>query len=134
MTDATFTALLDEKAITRLLHRYVALNDGADYEGLVALFTPDGKLVRPTAPNAPIQGRDAILAAMRARPARKARHLVCNVEIDVLDASRARARSTMVLITATEAGNNISVGGFDDELEKQGGEWLFSSRTGTTSI
>ena len=46
----------------------------------------------------------------------------------------ARARSTMVLVTATEAGNIISVGGFDDELEKQGGAWLFRSRTGTTSI
>lgn len=134
MTDAALTALLDEKAITRLLHRYVALNDGADYEGLVALFTADGKLVRPTAPNAPIEGRDAILSAMRARPPRKARHLVCNVEIDVLDATRARARSTMVLVTATDAGKDISVGGFDDELEKQGGSWLFRSRTGTTSI
>lgn len=134
MTDSALATLLDERAIGQLLLRYVALNDSADYEGLVALFAPDGKLVRPTAPNAPIQGREAILAAMRARPPRKARHLVCNVEIEILDATRARARSTMVLITATDAGKDISVGGFDDELEKQGGAWLFRSRTGTTSI
>ncbi len=40
----------------------------------------------------------------------------------------------MVLISATDAGKDISVGGFGDLLEKQNGAWLFRSRTGTTSI
>ena len=134
MSALTLETLLDEKAIQRLLTRYGYVNDAGDYEALVALFTADGALVRPTAPDEPIVGREAILATMRARPPRKARHLVCNVEIDVIDATQARARSTMVLISATEAGKEVSVGGFDDEIVKQDGIWLFASRTGSTSI
>jgi hypothetical protein len=127
--------LLDERAIERLLVHYMALNDAALYDELVALFTPEGQLVRPAAPDAPIVGRDAILAAMRGRPPRKARHLVCNMMVSLEAPDRARATSTTVLISANAEGPpGVSVGGFEDRLVKQNGRWLFTERRGSTSI
>jgi len=50
----------------RLIALYANLNDEARWEEVAALFAQDGVLLRPTAPDVPIAGREAILAAFRA--------------------------------------------------------------------
>jgi uncharacterized protein (TIGR02246 family) len=126
--------LLAERAITRLIHQFIRLNDAGDYEALAALFTPDGRFTRPTTPDQPIIGREAILASFKARPPRLTRHLAANIEIDLLaDGQTAQARSQIILFTSPVAGGPVSllVGGFDDELVRQGDGWLFRSRQGS---
>lgn len=61
----------------RLIGLYANLNDEARWDEVAALFAEDGVMSRPSAPDVPIAGREAILAAFRARPARKTRH-VCS--------------------------------------------------------
>ena len=53
-----------------LVMRYANGNDAADWDLVARLFAADGRMSRPTAPDDFIEGRDAILAAFRARPAR----------------------------------------------------------------
>ena len=56
--------------ITELITRYATLNDTADWEAVAELYTEDGRMSRPTAPDEFVSGRAAILAAFR--PARAA--------------------------------------------------------------
>lgn len=133
MTQVLLEELLAERAITRLIHQFIRLNDAGDYEALVALFTPDGRFARPTTPDQPIIGRDAILAAFKARPPRVTRHLAANIEITLQDGQTARASSQIILFTSPVAGGPVSllVGGFEDELVRQDEGWLFQSRQGS---
>jgi uncharacterized protein (TIGR02246 family) len=66
-------------AIAELITRYAALNDTGDWDAVAALYTEDGRMNRPTAPDQFISGRSAILAAFRARPPQASRHIVANV-------------------------------------------------------
>ena len=59
--------LLDERAIERMIVDYAALNDAADWDAVAAMYVPEGRMSRPTAPDDFIAGADAILAAFRAR-------------------------------------------------------------------
>src|SRR6185369_4304757 len=74
----------------RLVALYANLNDAARWEEVAALYTEDGIMSRPTAPDSPIVGRAAILAAFHGRPARKTRHLCSNVVIEILSSTDAR--------------------------------------------
>jgi len=76
--------------------RAARLTDLQDHTGFAALFTEDAELRRPGAEV--LHGRAAILASYRARPAdRLTRHLVAGSVVDVIDASHARATSTVLL-------------------------------------
>jgi hypothetical protein len=134
MERALLEELLAERTITRLIHQFIRLNDAGEYEALAALFTPDGRFARPTTPDRPIIGREAILASFKARPPRLTRHLAANIEIDLLpDGQAAVARSQIILFTSPVVGGPVSllVGGFEDELVRQGEGWLFRSRQGS---
>jgi ketosteroid isomerase-like protein len=56
-------AWMAKAAIAELITRYAALNDAGDWDGVAALYTEDGRMSRPTAPDEFIDGRAAILAA-----------------------------------------------------------------------
>jgi len=43
-----------EWEITQLMHRYANLNDVKDWPAVAALYTPDGVMWRPVAPDAPV--------------------------------------------------------------------------------
>ena len=88
--------LLLEDACRTLVLRASAAADGHDAAGLAALFAPDGVLQRPNA--APLVGRDAIrdAYAQRAR-SRITRHLVTNTLVGIESATRASARSLVLL-------------------------------------
>lgn len=119
-----------EADCTRLIALYANRNDAADWEGVVALYAEDGLMARPTAPDAPIVGRAAILAAFQARPPRKTRHVCSNVVIDVLSATEATGESAMVLFQPEGA---PLAGSFHDRFVLTGEGWRFAERRGSLS-
>jgi SnoaL-like domain len=117
-----------EADCARLIALYANLNDEARWEDVAALYTDDGLMTRPTAPDAPIVGRAAILAAFQARPPRKTRHACSNVVIDVEDLASARGTSAMVLFT--EGGVPLA-GSFHDRFVLTADGWRFAERRGS---
>ena len=117
-----------EADCARLIALYANLNDEARWEDVAALYTDDGLMTRPTAPDAPIVGRAAILAAFQARPPRKTRHVCSNVVIDVEDHASARGTSAMVLFT--EGGVPLA-GSFHDLFVWTADGWRFAERRGS---
>ncbi|MCK0745179.1 nuclear transport factor 2 family protein [Chromohalobacter nigrandesensis] len=129
-----------EQACTRLVLTAADATDRQDYAGLVTLFTPDGKLFRPTAPDAPLEGREAIEASYQARPAQRiTRHFCSNIRVQVETAERARV-STYVQVFAADtqsepdghfgwplAGRTM-IGEFDDLCVLDQGAWRFAER------
>lgn len=134
-------ALLIEQQCRRLIHHYAYLNDERNFDALIDLFTDDAILFRPSAPTVPLQGRDAILASFRSRPAEvRTFHLCSDVIVAVDDREHARARSRIVLLSGprSEAGA-ISVdavskppapGTFEDRLRLTAQGWKFVERRG----
>lgn len=117
-----------EADCARLIALYANLNDEARWEDIAALYADDGLMTRPTAPDAPIVGRAAILAAFQARPPRKTRHVCSNVVIDVEDHASARGTSAMVLFT--EGGVPLA-GSFHDRFVLTADGWRFAERRGS---
>jgi hypothetical protein len=136
---------MEKLAIAELITRYAALTDAADWDAVAALYTEDGRMSRPTAPDDFIVGPAAILAAFQARPRRDARHVVANVLATLEDATHARASSQILLFNADAAPDGglpvqLSapplVGSYEDRLikgEQVKGEqgWRFVERRGS---
>lgn len=117
-----------ETACTRLINLYANLNDAANWAAVAALYAPDGVMTRPTAPDAPIIGQAAILAAFEARPRRTTRHICANIVIEVESATTARGESAMLLFTGAPA---PLVGSFYDRFVLTSAGWRFAERRGT---
>ncbi|WP_231848766.1 nuclear transport factor 2 family protein [Sphingobium sp. SYK-6] len=124
---------------TRLINQYTLLNDAADWEAVAALYAEDGQMARPSAPDKPVIGRDAILAAFLARPARAARHVVSNVVVDVISETEATAKSIILLYQGSanpDGGlpirdpNGPLIGTYTDRLCKTTEGWRFAERIG----
>ena len=126
MTDAVRRAI--EQDCARLVNLYANLNDAGDWVGVASLYAEQGTMTRPTAPDAPIVGRAAILAAFQARPARVSRHIVGNIVIDVESDSSASGESAMLLFTGTAA---PLVGSFHDRFLRTDDGWRFAERRGS---
>ena len=136
MSQAAELLAADRRAIewdcARLVSLYAQLNDAARWEEVAALYAADGLMTRPTAPDAPIVGREAILAAFRARPPRVTRHICSNIVVTVESASRARGTSAMLLFTAADA--PPLVGEFEDVFVLTGDGWRFAERRGSVAF
>ena len=126
-------------AISELIVRYAALNDAGDWEAVASMYTQDGRMNRPTAPDEFIVGRAAILAAFQARPSRAARHIIANIQVSLVDADHARASSQIMLFTgeaAEDGGLPIQsqspplVGTYEDRLVRSDSGWQFVERRG----
>lgn len=126
MTDVQ--TLIDERAIERMIVDYAAFNDAADWDAVAALYAPEGRMSRPTAPDDFIEGADAILAAFRARPARTSRHIVANIRVSV---GRDAATATSQILLFTAAGQPPLVGTYADRLVRTGAGWRFVERRGS---
>ena len=126
MTEAE--RLSAEWACAKLIALYANLNDEARWDEVAALYTPGGLMTRPTAPDAPILGREAILAAFQGRPPRKTRHLCSNVVITLDSPTTASGVSAMVLFT--ENGPPLA-GSFHDRFELTAEGWRFAERRGS---
>ena len=134
-----FERMLIEHACAKLVARYAALMDGGDYDGVAALYTEAGAYARPGVPGPPLHGREAILAELRARPARLGRHIFTNVIVEVESAERARGQSRVVLYMgastdAPAAVERTLIGEFHDLYEKVGEDWLFAERRGSITL
>jgi uncharacterized protein (TIGR02246 family) len=120
-----------------LVLRSAACADAADAAGLAALFTEDATLVRPD--GSLLQGRAAIEAAYRARPAgRITRHLVSNSLVDIESAAAVQVRSSVLLWSGSSAdadgpqGRPANprqlVGSFDDRCVLTPEGWRIAQR------
>jgi ketosteroid isomerase-like protein len=117
-----------EHDCARLIALYANLNDDARWDEVAALYAQDGVMFRPTAPDAGVEGREAILAAFKARPARTTRHVCSNVVIDVDSEDSARGTSAMLLFTGEGA---PLVGSFHDRFVRTAEGWRFAERRGS---
>ncbi len=130
--------LLAEAGCRRTVLRSAHCLDTPDPTGLAALFTPDGALQRPS--GEPAQGRAAIEAAYRNRPAgRLTRHLVVSTLVEMQTADTACALSR-VLLWVGDASDPAGpqgrprhgaplLGKFTDRMRRQpDGSWLIERR------
>lgn len=117
-----------EAECARLINLYANLNDAADWVAVADLYASDGVMTRPTAPDQPVIGREAILAAFQARPPRTTRHFCANIVIDVESATTARGESAMLLFIGAPA---PLVGSFHDRFVLTDTGWRFAERRGT---
>lgn len=120
----------DPWAIELQIRRFAMLNDAHDADGLAAMFTPGGSFARPSEPDAPVVGRDAIHAFLRDRPKRVTRHVMANTLVTFVSETEAQAHSYVVLYIA----DKTLVGDFHDRLELHDGLWLFAERRGTLAF
>ena len=120
----------DEWAIEQQIRRFAMLNDAHDHDGIAALFTVDGRFSRPTEPDAPVIGRDAIRSFFRDRPKRTTRHVMANTVVTRIGADRAAAHSYVVLYLDTQ----VLVGDFHDAFGLEDGQWLFTERRGSLAF
>lgn len=127
-------------AIAELITRYAALNDAGDWPAVAALYTADGRMSRPVAPEQIIAGREAILQSFLARPRRCTRHIIVNVLVTLEDATHARATSQILLYVAQPptdgglpvlpAGVTPLIGTYEDRLIHTEEGWRFRERLG----
>lgn len=129
MQGDALTMLLDERACERLVRDYAALNDAGDWDAVAALYVPQGRMSRPTAPDAFIEGREAILAAFRARPPRATRHVCANIRVTLIDSATAEIASQILLFTAADQAP--LVGSYTDICVKTAEGWRFLERRGS---
>ena len=127
--------------IETLICRFALLNDAGDADALAALFTLDGSFARPSEPERPARGREAIAAHFRDRPKRLTRHLVSNIVVDIEGPTAAKAQSYLVLYTAPIGSTTPAIadpiqliGGFNDRLVREEGEWRFAERRGSLTL
>ena len=120
--------LLAERAIEAMIVDYAAFNDAGDWDAVAAMYLPEGRMSRPTAPDVFIEGRDAILAALKARPARASRHVVANIRV-AIEGSSAEATSQILLFTSAD--KPPLVGTYADRLAQTAEGWRFAERRGS---
>ena len=120
--------LLAERAIEAMIVDYAAFNDVGDWHAVAAMYLPEGRMSRPTAPDAFIEGRAAILAAFQARPARASRHVVANMRVTI-EGSSATATSQILLFTAAD--KPPLIGTYADRLTQSAEGWRFAERRGS---
>ena len=126
MTDEQRRAI--EWECARLINHYANLNDEGRWEEVAALYAEDGLMTRPTAPDAPIVGRQALLAAFLARPPRTSQHVVGNIVVDVESEDAASAKSAILLFTSRDG--PPLVGTYRDRFVRTAHGWRFSERRG----
>lgn len=128
---------------TRLINDYANLNDAGRWHDVAALYAEDGLMTRPSAPDAPVVGRDTILASFLARPARISRHICANIVVTVESGTEASAQSTILLFSgkaAEDGGLPVRdaapplVGEYKDRFVLTAEGWRFSERRGALSF
>lgn len=131
------------QACTQLIARFAQATDVVDVETLTGMFVEDGVFMRPSKPDQPYVGREAIREGFRARPADLVtRHIVANTVVDVVSATEARARSYLLLYTAPATDGGLPkanakqmLGAFEDHIVRDAdGAWRFRERRGSLAM
>lgn len=133
-------ALLAEQEISRLIISYAQLNDAGQWPAVAALYTEDGRMSRPTAPDDFIVGRAQILDSFMARPPRAARHICANILVR-LDGPTMATATSQILLFVGETGEPGAlpqqsalppmVGTYQDRLVRTAEGWRFAERRGS---
>ncbi|MEP7349815.1 MAG: nuclear transport factor 2 family protein [Sphingorhabdus sp.] len=123
------TRIIAERACEKLIIDYAALNDAGDWDAVAGFYTDDGRMSRPTAPDDFVEGRAAILAAFKNRPARTTRHICSNIRVTVESEDGATAASQILLFTGSDQAP--LVGSYVDRLVLTGQGWRFAERRGS---
>ena len=141
MSMTELETLLAQQACERLIHSFARANDGRDFDTLAGLLAEEASYARPTDPDNPMQGREAIVASFQARPAtRITRHIFANTVVTVESATQASAISDVVLYMGAAVEQGVAkaepalVGGFEDRFIKRDGRWLFLARKGSLAL
>ncbi|MGH8135285.1 MAG: nuclear transport factor 2 family protein [Steroidobacteraceae bacterium] len=132
-------AWLAKSAIAELITRYASLLDAGDWDAVAALYTEDGRMSRPTAPDDFIAGRSAILASFKARPPRTTRHIIANVLVALDGEALATATSQILLYTGGGNPGGLPllftaaplIGSYRDRLVCTELGWRFAERRGS---
>lgn len=120
----------EKNAIREVMAKYCFRLDGGDFDGMAALFTPNG--VWETA-YGPATGRAAIAAKARAirtsdKPVPRSLHHCTNIVIE-LDGDGANVMSNWLVVANSENGPKVaSSGTYTDRMAKHDGSWHFVKR------
>ena len=130
---------------SELINRFAVHNDLGDHRALADLFAADGRYARPTAPDAFVEGAEAIYETFANRPKDKiTRHLITNIVIDVVDSHTARGICYVTQYSASIdkpapsygllANPTQLIGEYMDEFVLTDDGWRFHQRSGCLSI
>lgn len=142
MIERTETLALDRF----MIHEVISLSAGflydeGDFDALETLWAHDAVFdvePKPEFSAMPLRGRDAIIGMYRKRQPEvygyePRRHVITNITIDEMDATTARCRSYMTLLSvlaASPLGSLELMGAatYYDELRKDEGRWMLTYR------
>lgn len=134
-----FERLAIEAECTRLINHYANLSDEGRWTELAGLFTEDAVFARPSSPDIPIRGRQAILDGFASRPALPGRRICANIVVTAESRDVATAFSVVAHylgLGAPAGGLPINdtqpplIGSFADRIVREGGDWRFAERRG----
>jgi SnoaL-like domain len=145
MTDSltALERLQIERDCERIVHAYSRALDLGDMSAAADFFAEHGSLARPMAPDAVINGREAIRAALLTRPKTLlTKHLATNVMIDVISRDEAQGLSYLTMISTTPgaaAAPHVSAGPlyfgeFKDRFVREHGVWKILERRGSIQM
>jgi len=133
-----------ERACERLVYEYSRALDLGDLSGAADFFAEQGSMARPMAPDAAIQGREAIRASLLTRPRTLlTKHLATNVMIDVESRDAASGISYLTMIATTPppdakppflSQGPVYFGEFKDRFVRENGAWKFLERRGSIQM
>ena len=133
-----------ERACERIVYAYSRALDLGDLSAAADFFAEHGSLTRPMAPDAVIQGREAIRASLLTRPKTLlTKHLATNVMIDVESRDAASGLSYLTMIATTPASDAkppylspgpIYFGEFKDRFVRENGVWKILERRGSIQL
>lgn len=116
-------------ACLRLTNDFCLYSDRLDYEAYGLLYTPDGRFARP---GLDVSGREAIVAALKQRPAHLiVRHATVNAVVDPIDENHASGRGNhLVFIHDSGSGQTqpIAVTDYIDRYVRTSEGWKIASR------
>lgn len=125
----------------QLLNLMTNLMDQHEWQALALCYTEDAILSRPSDPNNPIRGRQAILESFLARAPRTSGHSIVNSVFIITSQDEVTAESRVWLISGpveetspVVANTPLLIGSFTDRIKRQGNQWLVAKRDGSIEI
>ncbi len=138
MSEKTF---MIEWQCQQFLNKVANLLDGRQWEELVECYAEDATLIRPSAPDSPVEGREKIKASYFSQPPRTSCHFLTNSVFEVVDDTTVYATSRALLVASQDSGkrlvianSRLMVGTFKDTLKKVDGKWLIAERNGSVQM
>jgi ketosteroid isomerase-like protein len=118
-----------DSAAADLMHRYQALVDAKDVDGLAALVTDDVELVRVQGNR---KGREAFLDLYRdfaASDVELAQHMLTNLRVSPLEGGRYQVDACFWVITTHRTGEARQVWGrYRNDIVRVDGRWRFAAK------